>query len=160
MSKLTVKTEGDLDVVITRRFDAPPELVYKAHLDPKLIQKWCSGPSGWTMTACEVDVRPGGRIRYDWANENGNSFYLTGEYIELVPNSKIVFVERWHMPDPSPDKHNETTFTPDGDGTLMTIRMRFPDAKSRAETLATGMEHGMEASYVNFELVTKSLSTV
>src|SRR4051812_18758626 len=81
----------------------------------------------------------------------GGGFYLTGEYLELVPFSRIVHVERMHVPDPTPDNHVETRFEPDGTGTLMTMRMTLPDAAARAAMLATGMEHGMEASYVRLE---------
>ena len=58
-----------------------------------------------------------------------------------------------HLPDPTPDNHVETTFEPDGDVTLMTMRMTLPDANTRAQMLATGMEHGMEASYVRLETI-------
>jgi uncharacterized protein YndB with AHSA1/START domain len=56
-----------------------------------------------------------------------------------------------HLPDPTPDNHIETTFEPDGTGTLMTMRMTLPDAQTRAAMLATGMERGMEASYARLE---------
>ena len=55
------------------------------------------------------------------------------------------------LPDPTPDNHVETLFEADGTGTLMTIRMTLPDAKTRAAMLASGMERGMEASYVRLE---------
>ena len=151
MSKLTLKTEGDKHVVVTRRFAAPPEAVYRAHTEPKLIQKWMLGPDGWTMPVCICEARPGGKIRYEWADGKGGGFYLTGEFVELVPFSRIVHVERMHLPDPCPDNHVETRFEPDGSGTLMTMRMTLPDAQTRAAMLASGMEHGMEASYVRLE---------
>ncbi len=50
MTKMTLKTEGDRHVVVTRRFAAPPEAVYRAHTEPSIIQKWLLGPDGWTMT--------------------------------------------------------------------------------------------------------------
>jgi hypothetical protein len=56
-----------------------------------------------------------------------------------------------HLPDPTPDTHVETMFEPHGDSTLMTIRMTLPDAETRAAMLATGMEEGMESSYVRLE---------
>jgi uncharacterized protein YndB with AHSA1/START domain len=151
MSKMTLKTEGDTHIVVTRRFAAPPEAVYRAHTDPKIIPKWLLGPEGWTMPVCISEARPGGRIRYEWTNGNGHGFYLTGEYVALEPFSRIVHVERMHLPDTTPDNHVETRFEPDGDGTLMTMRMTLPDAKTRATMLATGMEHGMEASYARLE---------
>jgi uncharacterized protein YndB with AHSA1/START domain len=76
---------------------------------------------------------------------------VTGEYLELDPFRRIVHVERMFLPDPTPDNHIETTFDADGKGTLMTMRMTLPDAQTRQAMLATGMEHGMEASNVRLE---------
>ena len=151
MSKLQIRTEGDTQVVVTRRFAAPPEAVYRAHTDPALVQKWMLGPDGWTMPVCISEAQPGGRIRYEWSDGKGGGFHLTGEYVELVPNHRIVHVERMHLPDPTPDNRVETTFEPDGTGTLMTMRMTLPDAETRGAMLASGMEHGMEASYQRLE---------
>ena len=151
MSKLTLKTEGDTHVVVSRRFDASPEAVYRAHTDPQLIQQWMLGPEGWTMPVCINEAKPSGKIRYEWSNGKGQGFHLTGEFVELVPPSKIVHVERMHLPDPTPDNHIETTFVRDGSGTLMTMRMTLPDAQTRAAMLSTGMERGMEDSYVRLE---------
>jgi uncharacterized protein YndB with AHSA1/START domain len=151
MSKLTLKTEGDTHVIVTRRFAASPEAVYRAHTDPKLIQKWLLGPEGWTMPVCISEARPGGKIRYEWTNGKDRGFYLTGEYLELKPHNHILHVERMHLPDPTPDNHVETRFDADGTGTLMTVRMTLPDSQTRAAMLATGMERGMEASYTRLE---------
>jgi uncharacterized protein YndB with AHSA1/START domain len=151
MSKLTLKTEGDRYVVVTRRFVAPPEAVYRAHTEPELLQKWLLGPDGWTMPVCISDLRPDGKIRYEWSDGKGGVFHLTGEYLALEPFSRIVHVERMHLPDPTPDNHVETLFAPDGSGTLLTMRMTLPDAETRAAMLATGMEHGMEYSYARLD---------
>lgn len=153
MSKLTLKTEGDRHVIVTRHFAAPPEMVYRAHTDPELIRKWLLGPDGWTMPVCVNEAKPGGKIRYEWTDGNGGGFSLTGEYVELKPFSRIVHVERMHLPDPTPDNHVETRFAPDGTGTLMTMRMTLPDANTREAMLATGMDHGMEASYARLETI-------
>jgi len=157
MSKLTLKTEGDTHLVVTRHFDATPEAVYRAHTDPQIVQKWLLGPEGWTMPVCINEARPGGKIRYEWKHPQKGGFHVTGEYIELNPYSRIVHVERMFLPDPTPDNHVETRFEPDGSGTLMTMRMTLPDAKTRAAMLASGMEHGMEASYVRLETMIEEL---
>jgi uncharacterized protein YndB with AHSA1/START domain len=159
MSKLTLKTEGDRHVVVTRRFDAPPEAVYRAHTESALLQKWLLGPDGWTMPVCVSEARPGGKIRFEWTDGKGGGFYLTGEYVELEPFSRIVHVERMHLPDPTPDNRVETTFKPDGNGTLFTLRMTLPDAATREAMLATGMEHGMEASYVRLDAMCNLVSS-
>ena len=153
MSKLTLKTEGDTHIIVTRHFAAPPEAVYRAHTDPKIVQQWLLGPEGWTMPACICDPRPGGKIRYEWKHPKQGSFYLTGEFVELKPYSKIVHVERMHLPDPTPDNHVETTFVPEGSGTLMAMRMTLPDAQTRAMMLSSGMEKGMEDSYFRLEKI-------
>ena len=151
MSKMTLKTEGDRHVVFTRRFAAAPEAVYRAHTEADIVKKWLLGPEGWTMPVCVNEARPGGKIRYEWADGKGGGFYLTGEFIELVPFSRIVHVERMHLPDPTPDNHVVTTFAPDGAGTLMTMRMTVPNDETRSMMLSTGMDQGMEASYVRLE---------
>ena len=151
MSKLTIQTEGDKHVIVTRRFTAPPEAVYRAHTEPELLKQWLLGPEGWTMPVCISEARPGGKIRFEWSDGKGGGFHLTGEYLELEPFSRIVHVERMHLPDPTPDNHVETRFAADGAGTLLTLRMTLPDAQTRAAMLETGMEHGMEASYARLE---------
>ncbi|MDX2018762.1 MAG: SRPBCC domain-containing protein [Deltaproteobacteria bacterium] len=153
MSELVLTTEGETHVIVKRRFEASPEAVYRAHTDPKLIQQWCLGPDGWTMPVCVNENKPGGKIRYEWTNGEGASFFLTGELLELEPPHRIVHVERMHMPDPTPDNHVTTTFVADGSGTLMTMRMSLPDAETRKAMLATGMDQGMEASYQRLERV-------
>jgi uncharacterized protein YndB with AHSA1/START domain len=150
-TKMTLKTEGDTHVVVTRRFAASPEAVYRAHTEPSILQKWLLGPDGWTMPVCVSEAHPGGKIRYEWSDGKGKSFYLTGEYVAVEPFRRIVHVERMHLPKPTPDNHVETTFEPDGNGTVMTIRMTLPDAETRKGMLTSGMEHGMEASYVRLE---------
>jgi uncharacterized protein YndB with AHSA1/START domain len=158
MSKMTLKTEGDTQVIVTRHFAAPPEAVYRAHTDPKLIQKWLLGPEGWTMPVCINEAWPGGKFRYEWTNGKGGGFEITGEYVELEPYSRIVHIERMHLPDRTPDNHIETRFEADGAGTLMTMRMTLPDARTRAAMLATGMERGMGASYDRLAEFLMSLS--
>ena len=151
MSELVLTTEGETHVVVKRRFEASPEMVYRAHMDPELIRQWCLGPEGWTMPVCVNEGKPGGKIRYEWSNGKGAGFFLTGEIVELDPPHRIVHVERMHMPDPTPDNRVVTTFVADGSGTLMTMRMSLPDAETRRAMLATGMARGMEASYARLE---------
>ncbi len=150
---LTLETEGDRFVVAKRRFEASPAQVYRAHVEPDLVQRWQLGPDGWTMPVCLIEAQPGGKIRYEWTDGEGGGFYLTGEIVELDPPNRIVHVERMHLPDATPDNHVVTTFAADGSGTLMTLRMTLPDAETRKAMLATGMEHGMEASYARLERV-------
>lgn len=156
MSKLEVRLEADTLVVVTRKFAARPQSVFRAHTEAELMQKWMLGPEGWSMPVCINKARPGGRIRCEWTDGKGGGFYLTGEYIKVEPYSRTVHVERMHLPDPTPDNHVETLFEADGEGTLLTLRMTLPDAETRAAMLATGMEEGMEASYARLEEMMQS----
>jgi uncharacterized protein YndB with AHSA1/START domain len=153
MTALTLTLQGDRKVIVTRRFAAPPARLWAAHTEAALMQRWLTGPDGWVMTECQCDARPGGTMRCVWAPEGGGpgGFYLTAEFLEVEPMTRMVHVERMFLPDATPDNHVETRFDPDGSGTLLTLVMTLPDAESRAIMLSTGMEEGMEASYARLE---------
>jgi uncharacterized protein YndB with AHSA1/START domain len=151
MSKMTMKTEGDRHLLVTRHFAASPEEVYQAFTKPELIQKWLLGPDGWSMPVCICEARPGGKIRYEWANPDGRNFYSTGEFLEVDPPRRLVHVERMFLPQQTPDNHVETRFEADGSGTLMIMRMTLPSSDVVKGMLASGMERGMEASYARLE---------
>lgn len=153
MNRLQIELEGEHTILATRRFPFPPELVYRAHIEPALLRRWMTGPPGWQMTECEIDARPGGRILHAWSDQQGNSFSITGEFVELEAPRRIVHVQRMHLPDPTPDNHITAHFEPDGDGTVMTMRMQLPDAATRQAMLDTGMADGMESSYGSLERV-------
>jgi len=151
MTKLTMRLEGDRHVIVTRRFAAPPQAVYRAHTEAALIRQWMLGFEGWSMPVCETDSRPGGAFHFEWIDGDGGGFKITGEYIEMDPGKRILHVERVFMPDPTPDNRIETIFAADGAGTLLTLRMELPDAESRAAMIETGMEEGMEESYAKLD---------
>lgn len=150
---MTLTLEGDQHVVVTRRFAASPEAVYRAHTDAALIRQWMLGPDGWTMTICESAAAAGDKIHFAWSDAHGNGFSLTGESLVMEPFERLVHVERMHLPDRIPDHYVETTFAPDGTGTLMTMRVTLPNAATRQAMLSTGMEQGIKASYVRLETV-------
>jgi uncharacterized protein YndB with AHSA1/START domain len=148
---LSLELEGETVVIVKRFFAAPPEMIYQSHTDPKLVKQWCLGPEGWTMPVCIYEARPGGKIRCEWSDGKGGGFFLTGEFVEVDPPHRTVHIERMHLPDPTPDNRIETRFTKQGTGTLMIMRMNLPDAQTREMMLSTGMEEGMEASYVRLD---------
>ena len=76
--------------VITRVFDAPRELVWKAWTDPRYVMQWW-GPKGFTSPFCKMDLRVGGKFLYCMRTPDGQDFWNSGEYHEIVPHEKIVF---------------------------------------------------------------------
>lgn len=152
----TVERTSPTTLTVRRRFAAPPDRVFAAHVDPALIQRWCLGPDGWRMPVCVNDARPGGDFRWEWANGEGAGFHVTGTYEVVEPPQggrpgRIVHAERMFLPDPTPDNHVETTFAPDGDGTLLTVVMRVESPEAMDAMVASGMTDGMETSYARID---------
>jgi uncharacterized protein YndB with AHSA1/START domain len=147
-----VALPDDTRITITRRFAAPPALLFRAHTEPALIRRWMVGPDGWTMPVCQSDSRPGGNFRFDWWDGKDTRFHATGEYLEVTPQ-RITHVERMFLPDPTPDNHVETRFAADGTGTLLTVTMTLASAKDRDAILASGMTEGLEDSYARLETI-------
>jgi uncharacterized protein YndB with AHSA1/START domain len=86
----TAAKEKEHELVLTRVFDAPRELVWKVWTDPKHVARWW-GPHGFTNPVCELDVRPGGAIRIHMRGPDGTVYPMTGVYLEIVEPERIVF---------------------------------------------------------------------
>ena len=147
MNNMILEEVGETDIVVTRHFAAAPERVFAAHTDPALLQQWMLGPEGWTMPECVSEPVPGGAIRFTWANSEGESFSLAGKYVSLDLPRKIVHVERFVDMDVIADTEVTTEFEPDGDGTKLTLTIRYENAKARKDALSTGMADGMDQTY-------------
>jgi uncharacterized protein YndB with AHSA1/START domain len=143
----------DTHVRITRAFDAPRHLLWRAHTKPELMRRWLLGPDGWTMTVCENELRVGGAYRNAWAPEEGHPgepFGFEGENLVIEPERRIVTTERMSGTD-FPGTVNDLTFDEVDGVTLMTLLVTYTDAAQRDAILATGMTEGMEASYARLE---------
>lgn len=143
----------DQHVRITRLIAGSRELVWRAHTDPALVQKWLLGPDGWAMTACEIDLSVGGSYRYAWAPESadaGEPFGFDGQTLVLEDGVRWVTTE--HMTDTDfPATTNDLSLYEEGGVTLLTLLIEYPDAATRDMVLATGMTEGMETSYARLE---------
>jgi uncharacterized protein YndB with AHSA1/START domain len=146
---LTVTTPTDRQVVMTRAFNAPRALVWKAMSTPELIKRWLFGPPGWEMTTCEDDARVGGTFRWAWRGPNGEAMAMHGVYREVVPPERVVRTESFEFGcAPQAGEQLATlVLAEQGDGTLLTITLLYPSKESRDGAIASGMEHGVAASY-------------
>src|SRR5262245_66608961 len=88
-NKATLTTPSDLEIVMTRVFDAPRELVFKAHTDPKMVPQWW-GLRTNTTTVDKMDMRPGGVWRFVQRDPQGNEYAFNGVYREIVPPERLV----------------------------------------------------------------------
>ena len=141
---LKVTTPTDREIVLTRVFDAPAHLVYRAFTDPELLKRWF-GPHGWSLTVCEVDLRVGGAWRYVLKGPDGTTMGMGGVYQEIVPGRRTVHTESF---DDYPGDSVVTTVLTEHDGkTTLTATVRYESKEVRDAVVESGMEHGAAETY-------------
>jgi uncharacterized protein YndB with AHSA1/START domain len=157
-AKVTLPT--DEQILITREFDAPKHLVYKAYTTPELVKRWWSGQRG-KMTSAEIDLRVGGTWRYVMVANGGFEVAFHGEYREIVPNERIVTTEVYEgVPEgeqPEGDVLNTVTFTEENGRTTLTLLVDTPSRDVRDTIIDSGMEGGMQEGMDLLEQVAISL---
>jgi uncharacterized protein YndB with AHSA1/START domain len=147
-----VTTPSDTEIVITRAFDAPAELVYKAYTTPELVKRWWGfDTSEWLV--CDIDLRVGGQWRFVVREPEGMEVGFHGEYRELDPPHRFVSTEAYEgIPDPDANAAlNIVTFDEVDGVTTLTMLVQMPDRESRDAMLASGMEGGLQVSYNRLE---------
>ena len=156
--KATVTLPSDQEILITREFDAPRHLVYKAWTTPELVKRWWSGHRG-EVTSAEIDLRVGGRWRYVMVANGGFEVAFHGEYREIVPDERIVTTEVYELPDaPEGDGAlNTVTFTEVAGRTTLTLLVETATRKDRDAILDSGMEVGMQEQLELLEQLAISL---
>ncbi|WP_109208816.1 MULTISPECIES: SRPBCC family protein [Microbacterium] len=143
----------DTHVRITRLIEGPRDLVWRAHQEPELLEKWMLGPDGWRMSVCEVDPSVGGRYRYEWEptdGTEGEKFGFDGETVLSEAPRRAVTTEHMTGTD-YPSTLNDLNLEEEDGATLITLLIEYPDMQTRDIVLATGMTDGMEASYARLE---------
>ena len=143
--KATVTLPSDQEILITREFDAPRHLVYRAWTTPELVRRWWAGQRG-EMKTVEIDLRVGGRWRYVMVANGGFEVAFHGEYRELVPDERIVTTEVFEAPGVSDDDAalNIVTFTEAGGRTTLSLLARAVSREQRDAIMRSGMEAGMQ----------------
>jgi len=148
---------SDTEIRVMRDFKAPRKLVWQAHADPQLFQRWIGGYPGWSMPVCEMDVRPGGKYRWRWRmDENGQEFGFFGEYSDVEAPARMVATEYY---DPgtmggemsTAPTINRTTFTETNGVTTLVTLITYVSKAARDAALSTGMTDGMEVSYARLD---------
>jgi uncharacterized protein YndB with AHSA1/START domain len=142
----TVTLPTDEQILITREFDAPKHLVYKAFTTPELVRRWWHAKRG-EMTVAEIDLRVGGAWRYVAVTPDGTEVGFHGEYREIVPNERIVSTEVYEgapqSDGPEQGTLNTATFAETDGRTTLTILVEAPSKEIRDAIIESGMEAGM-----------------
>jgi len=141
----TFTTPSELEIVMTRVVDAPPALVFEAWTSPEHLPNWMTGPEGWTMPVCEVDLRPGGAWRFVWRRDDGSEMEMSGLYREIAPPQRLVTTESWG--DDWPETVNTVVLTEENGRTTITQTVTYPSLEARDAALQTGMKEGVSISF-------------
>jgi uncharacterized protein YndB with AHSA1/START domain len=160
--KATVTLPAEDQILITREFDAPRHLVYKAWTTPELVARWWTARRG-TAKGMEIDLRVGGRWRYVMDADNGQEVAFHGEYREIVPNERIVSTEVFEGAPLPPEELeasatvNTATFSEQEGRTTVTLLIQCPSPEIREAILASGMEDGLQDALELLEEVAREL---
>lgn len=153
-----VDLPSDTQIRVRRDFKAPSTLVWQAHVDPQLFQRWIGGYPGWSMPVCEMDVRAGGKYRWRWRmDEGGQEFGFFGEFREVEAPARMVQVEHYDpgtmggAMDDSKPTINQLTFTEVNGVTSLVTLITYHTKEARDAALSTGMTDGMETSYARLD---------
>jgi uncharacterized protein YndB with AHSA1/START domain len=132
----------DTQILITREFDAPAELVYKAYTTPEFVRQWWHANRG-EMTVCDIDLRVGGGWRFVMEAPSYGEVAFHGEYKEIVPNERIVSTEVFE-PYPDSPALDTLTLTEEDGRTTLTILVEHTTKQARDMHIESGMEDGLQ----------------
>lgn len=148
----------NLEIIITRDFSAPREMVFDAFTVPEMVQKWQVGPEGHTMPICEIDLQVGGKWRFVWSLPDGKKMGAGGQYRvikrpELIVHSEL-FDEDWT----GGESLVTMNFTETSNGTQLVMTIRYASTEARDGALKSPMSEGMEAGYQRLDSVLNQIA--
>jgi uncharacterized protein YndB with AHSA1/START domain len=155
---LKVTTPNDLQIVMTRSFNAPRALVWDAMSKPEFIKRWLLGPPGWSMVVCDDDLRVGGEFHWSWRGPENAEMSMRGVYREVLPPERIVRTETFEFGcnAQAGEQLASVVLTDQGATTMLTLTVSYPTKEARDGALASGMEQGVSASYNRLDEILSS----
>jgi len=151
-------TPSDLEIRLTRLFDAPRALVFEAMHTPEHVKQWwgCLA-QGYSVPVCEIDLRPGGAWRFVNRLPNGKEVAFHGVYREIARPERVVNTEIFEEY-PDVESLVTTLLTEESGKTRLTVTARYPSAEVRDIVLKSGMDRGAALSYDHLEEVAAALN--
>jgi uncharacterized protein YndB with AHSA1/START domain len=149
----TFTTPSDREIVMTRDFDAPRELVFQAWTNPEHVPHWF-GPRGTTVPLCEIDLRPGGAWRYVLHSPDGSEMGMGGVYQEISPPERLVTTESFD--DYPGESLNRFVLTEEDGKTTLTVTVLYESKEIRDAVIESGMQSGAAET---FDRLAEYLST-
>jgi len=153
--RTTVQKKSEREVVVTRTFDAPARLVFEAWSKPELFKKWWVPRSmGITLRSCEMDVRTGGKYRLVFGKDPANPMAFFGNYLEVVPNKRIVWTN-----EESGDAGSVTTVTfEERDGKTLLVMSELYPTKEALDAAGTGAQEATHETFGQLDELLTELS--
>ena len=155
MKRTTVERKSDREVVVTRTFDAPARLVFEAWTKPELFEQWWVPRSmGMTLRSCELDVRTGGKYRLLFGDDPANPMAFFGEYLDVVPNQRLV----WTNEESGADGSVTTVTFKEKDGRTMLVMSELYPTKEALDAAGTGAQEAMIETFGQLDELLASLA--
>ena len=148
--KVTVEAKGEREMVISRAFNAPKDLVLRAYTECKYLKRWMFGPDGWSLDVCNVDLTVGGKYRWVW-KKGDIEMGAGGEYREVSRPDRIVCTEQFDDPWYAGEAISTLTLDEKGGVTTLTNTMQYVSKEARDTVLQSPMEEGLSLSYDRLE---------
>jgi len=155
--KLELTTPTEREIVIRRRFDAPPDLIFDCFTTPALLRRWLLGPPGWSMPECEIEARVGGRYRYVWRHEDGRSMGVTGVIREVSRPERLVSTELFDEDWTGGETLVTLALSTENGRTLLTQTVLYSSQAARDGAVFTGMAEGMDLGFDRLDTVLAEL---
>jgi uncharacterized protein YndB with AHSA1/START domain len=144
---LQITRPSEREIVMSRVFDAPRNLVFDAWTKPELLERWLGVRGGWSMVVCEVDLRVGGAYRFVWRGPDGAEMGMGGVYREIVSPERLVATEAFDDPWYSGEALDTTVLVEEGGKTTVTTSVLYESEEIRDAVLESGMARGVAESY-------------
>lgn len=154
--ELKIELRGDTEVVMTRYFAAPRQLVFDCHTKPDLMRRWLIGPPDMVLDILENDLKVGGKYLYVYADPKGNKMGVYGKFLEVIVPEKVANTENYAMdmaafnpnaPEDPAATVESRIFTTEGALTLMTHLSKYASAEIRKMVLESGAAEGWAPCY-------------
>ncbi|MEX1181390.1 MAG: SRPBCC family protein [Cucumibacter sp.] len=150
--RLTIDASGEREIVVTRVFDAPRELVFDALTRPDLLRRWFTGPDGWTLSVCEFEPRVGGAYRNVWRQESdGFEMGMGGIIREFVRPERVVATEKYDQAWYAGEAVTKQELSERGGKTVLTMTLRYESREVRDLVLKSPMEGGLSVGFDRLE---------
>ena len=159
LNKLEITLPSDREIVVTRSFDAPRDLVWDCHTKPALVRRWLLGPPGWEMPVCEIDLRVDGKYRYEWIDKGrGKTMGMGGVFIAVKMPERFDSKEKFDDDWTGGETVNVQVFTKAGGKTKSVLTVLYASKQARDGAVVSGMTDGMEAGYARLDDLLASLA--